>query len=86
MTNVNITECVFSLNKAENLMGAGGAVRVDGIFLYCIISNNTMFTYNTASMDGGAYYVGKIASSEIVNSTFSKNRAESAGGGTAITV
>lgn len=74
------------MNKARKLIGGGGAVKILGVNLKCNITDNTIFIYNHANMDGGALYVADTAIANVSDSNFSKNVAYSAGGAVAILV
>ncbi|HOY11697.1 MAG TPA: hypothetical protein PLY70_01100 [Saprospiraceae bacterium] len=73
--NVVFENCAFYSNIA---LGSGGA-----IFAYASTVRfvNTIFSDNTAGVNGGAIYMQTNSTINVINSTFSKNLYYSGGGG-----
>ncbi len=81
-SNATITGGSFSSNKASGTSGQGGAIYSSGTLKInqgsqTNTTNQTTFTSNTATGQGGAIYTAKSA--DVVGTTFSKNEANKGG-------
>jgi len=78
---LNISSSTFSRNRADNYIGAGGALRIEGTKLECNVVDGVYFVMNTAYFRGGAVYVGLETKARMEDATFVANEALISGAG-----
>jgi len=78
---LNISSSTFSRNLADNYIGAGGALRIEGTMLECNVVDGVYFVMNKAYFRGGAVYVGLETKVRIEDATFVANEAINGGAG-----
>ncbi|HCO92439.1 MAG TPA: hypothetical protein DIU00_00560, partial [Phycisphaerales bacterium] len=77
-TEATIENCILSDNVAEGVNGSGGAINFYGGYVKHLVKN-CLLTGNSSAVDGGAISGNLFAQPEIINCTFSENRAQSMG-------
>jgi len=70
---IHISRTLFSKNAARNTLGSGGAIRLQGIGIHCVLEDGVSFTSNHAEFDGGAVHVSNVPSMIVRDTTFLGN-------------
>eukprot|EP00210_Caulerpa_lentillifera_P003717 g3550.t1 len=77
--DIHISNTLFSQNVASNQLGSGGAIRLQGIGVHCVMDHGVSFTLNHAKFDGGAIHVTNVPLMILRHTSFIGNEVLNGG-------